>query len=151
VFCCTVDGSPHALTWSSRRRSLISFSLCAKERYEDHLLNLARRDIGSAGCREPSAGETVKALVPTTVKVPLSLQTAPFDRDRVLMVPPGFSISVVARIPAARFIAPLSTGEILVARPATGSILVIRPQANGMVGVSSLIDRLSYAQGMALL
>jgi hypothetical protein len=92
----------------------------------------------------------VKALVPTTVEVPLSLQTAPFDHDRVLMVPPRFSISVVARIPAARFIVPLSTGEILVARPATGSILVIRPQANGMVGVSTLIDGLSYAQGMAL-
>ena len=92
----------------------------------------------------------MKALVPTTVEVPLSLQTAPFDHDRVLMVPPRFSISVVARIPAARFIVPLSTGEILVARPATGSILVIRPQANGMVGVSTLIDGLSYAQGMAL-
>jgi len=66
------------------------------------------------------------------------------------MVPPGFIISVVARIPAARFLASLSTGEILVARPAAGSILVIRPQANGMVGVSTLIDGLSYAQGMAL-
>jgi glucose/arabinose dehydrogenase len=106
--------------------------------------------LGLLGAESPSAEETMKALVPTTVEVPLSLQTAPFDHDRVLMVPPGFSISVVARIPAARFIIPLSTGEILVAQPATGSILVIRPQANGMVGVSTLIDGLSYAQGMAL-
>jgi hypothetical protein len=106
--------------------------------------------LGLLGAKGSSAGEPMKALVPTTVEVPLSLQTAPFDQDRVLMVPPGFSISVVARIPAARFIEPLSTGEILVAQPATGSILVIRPQANGMVGVSNLIDGLSYAQGMAL-
>jgi hypothetical protein len=70
--------------------------------------------LGLLGAESPSAEETVQALVPTTVEVPLSLQTAPFDHDRVSMVPPGFSISVVARIPAARFIAPLSTGEILV-------------------------------------
>jgi glucose/arabinose dehydrogenase len=106
--------------------------------------------LGLVGVESPSAGEPVKALVPTTVEVPLPLQTAPFDQDRVLMVPPGFIISVVARIPAARFLASLSTGEILVTRPAAGSILVIRPQANGMVGVSTLIDGLSYAQGMAL-
>jgi glucose/arabinose dehydrogenase len=68
----------------------------------------------------------------------------------MLMVPPGFSIAVVARIPAARFIMPLSTGEILVAQPATGSILVVRPRANETAGVFTLIDGLRYPQGMAL-
>ena len=97
-----------------------------------------------------SATELLNALVPTTVEVPSSLRTAPFDKERMLMIPPGFEISVLARIPAARFIMPLSTGEILVARPATGSILLVRPQANGTVDVSTLINGLRYPQGMAL-
>ena len=98
----------------------------------------------------PSASEPLNALVPATVEVPSTLRTTPFARDRVLMIPRGFKISVLARIPAARFIMPLSTGEILVAQPATGRILVVRPQADGTVGVSTLISRLRYPQGMAL-
>jgi glucose/arabinose dehydrogenase len=98
----------------------------------------------------PSASELLNALVPATVEVPPMLRTTPFDRARELMVPRGFKISVLARIPAARFIMPLSTGEILVAQPANGRILVIRPQADGTVGVSTLINRLRHPQGMAL-
>jgi glucose/arabinose dehydrogenase len=97
-----------------------------------------------------SARELLNALVPATVEVPPMLRTTPFDRARVLMVPRGFKISVLARIPAARFVMPLSAGEILVAQPATGRILVIRPQADGTVGVSTLINRLRHPQGMAL-
>jgi glucose/arabinose dehydrogenase len=97
-----------------------------------------------------SASELLKALVPATVEVPPMLRTTPFDRARVLMVPHGFKISVLARIPAARFVMPLSTGEILVAQPATGRILVIRPQAGGTVSVSTLINRLRHPQGMGL-
>ena len=35
-------------------------------------------------------------LVPATVEVPSSLRTTPFGQDRVLTVPPGFKISVLA-------------------------------------------------------
>jgi glucose/arabinose dehydrogenase len=66
------------------------------------------------------------------------------------MVPPGFKISVLARIPAARFIMLLSTGEILVAQPVLGSILLVRPQADGTAAVSTLIEDLQSPQGMAL-
>jgi len=66
------------------------------------------------------------------------------------MAPPGFKISVLARIPAARFIMPLSTGEILVAQPAAGTILLLRPQADGTAAVSSRIEDLQNPQGMAL-
>jgi glucose/arabinose dehydrogenase len=101
------------------------------------------------GALSSSAVDSLNALVPATVEVPSSLRTPPFDQDRLLMVAPGFKISVLARIPEARFIMPLPTGEILVAQPATGSILVIRPQAE-TVGVSTLINRLRYPHGMAL-
>ena len=61
-----------------------------------------------------SAVEPLNALVSTTVEVPLPLRNDPFDHGRMLMVPPGCKISVVARIQGARFIMPLSTGEFLV-------------------------------------
>jgi hypothetical protein len=94
------------------------------------------------GATSSFAVEPLNALVPTTIEVPLALRDFPFDHDRVLMVPPGFKISVLARIIAARFIMPLSTGEILVAEPDFGKILLVRRQANGMVDVSTLIDGL---------
>lgn len=43
-----------------------------------------------------SAIELPITLVPATVEVPSSLRTTPFDQDRVLTVPPGFKISVLA-------------------------------------------------------
>src|SRR6516225_4146522 len=86
-----------------------------------------------------SANELPNPLVPTTVEVPSSLRKTPFDQDRVLMVPPGFKISVLARIPAARFIMPLSTGEIFVAQPAAGSILLLRSQTTA-VNLALLLD-----------
>jgi hypothetical protein len=46
-----------------------------------------------------SAVELPNALVPAIVEIPPSLRTAPLDQDRILMVPPGFKISVLARIP----------------------------------------------------
>jgi glucose/arabinose dehydrogenase len=99
----------------------------------------------------PSFGaEAADALVPANVEVPPALQSSPFDRRRELMVPPGFKISVVARIRSARFIMPLSTGEFLVAVPDAGKILVVRSRANGTVDVSTLIDGLRRPQGMAL-
>jgi glucose/arabinose dehydrogenase len=102
------------------------------------------------GATRSSAVEPLKTLVPVTVEVPLELRTDPFDHDRVLMVPPGLKISVLARIPGARFIMPLSTGEVLVAQPGLGSILLVRPQVDGTVGVSTLIEDLQNPQGMAL-
>ena len=79
------------------------------------------------------AAELLNALVPAIVEVPSSLGTTPFDQRRVLMVPPGFKISVLARIPGARFIMPLPTGGILVAQPGlwSGSIFLVQPQADG--------------------
>jgi glucose/arabinose dehydrogenase len=97
-----------------------------------------------------SATEPPRALVPTTVEVPLSLRMPPFDEDRVLMVPPGFKISVVARILAARFIMPLSASDFLVATPSDGTISLVHIQADGTATVSSLIEDLHNPHGMAL-
>jgi glucose/arabinose dehydrogenase len=102
------------------------------------------------GSMSSSAVEAMNELVPATVEVPAALRDFPFDHDRVLMIPSGFKISVLARIIAARFIMPLSTGEILVAEPGFGNILLVRPPANGTADVSVLIKDLRNPQGMAL-
>jgi glucose/arabinose dehydrogenase len=97
-----------------------------------------------------SGTEPPRALVPTTVEVPLSLRTTPFDENRVLMVPPGFKISVVARILLPRFIMPLSASEILLATPSDGSISLVQIQADGTATVSTLIEDLHNPHGIAL-
>src|ERR1700752_47315 len=50
------------------------------------------------------AGRSV-ALAQSQVQVPASMLWAPFDVDRSLMIPAGFSASVYARIGGARFMA----------------------------------------------
>ena len=89
-------------------------------------------------------------LVPTTVEVPSPLRRAPFNRERQLLVPPGFTISVVARIPRARFILPVPAGGFLVAQPYSGRITLVRSGANGTSSAFTLIDGLHQPQGMAL-
>jgi len=142
------------------------FSLCTKQGFEDYppmsaQLSFIRRSgavfgillvaaVVMFGTTGSSAAEPLNALVPRLVEVPLALRAFPFDHDRVLMVPPGFKVSVLARIIAARFIMPLPTGEILVAQPDFGKILLVRSQGNGTVDVSNLIDGLRRPQGMAL-
>jgi glucose/arabinose dehydrogenase len=60
------------------------------------------------------------------VSVPDIWRGSPFDRERSLNVPKGFQISILARIPKARFMAVAPNGDILVSQPATGSIKLIR-------------------------
>lgn len=67
--------------------------------------------------------------VATTVQVPASMQSAPFNVARTLNIPPGFSISVYARIGGARFMAITPGGDLLVSNPGAGSIYIVRPNA----------------------
>ncbi|MBV8376778.1 MAG: hypothetical protein JO279_07210 [Verrucomicrobia bacterium] len=92
--------------------------------------------------------DLLDALVPAKVEVSSSLRTTPFDHDRVLMIPTGFKISVLARIPGARFIMPLPTGGTLVSQPGlwSGNIFLVRPQAEGPAIVSALIKDLHNPQ-----
>ena len=61
-------------------------------------------------------------LVPVKVAVPALFGSSPFDRDRYLLVPRGFQIRVVSRIPAARFLASTPEGGLLVSQPSRGKI-----------------------------
>ncbi len=81
------------------------------------------------------AGQTALAApagasVSVKIQVPASMRTGVFAQDRFLNVPPNFSISVMARIPGARFMAYAPNGDLLVSQPGGGRIWLVRQQSN---------------------
>src|SRR5512144_2261604 len=66
---------------------------------------------GGPGSGPPGATSTV------TVTVPASMRGSPFDVQRSLTVPQGFSVAVYARVPGARFMAVTPEGSLLVSNP----------------------------------
>src|SRR4051794_40299339 len=74
----------------------------------------------------PSAAP-VPALVTTTVRVPAGQDAEPFDEQRTLQAPPGWTVSVWARVPDARLLAWTPDHRLLVSRPKTGDVLVLTP------------------------
>jgi len=67
----------------------------------------------------------------SVVQVPAAFQYPPFDVVRFLCVPPGFGISVVARVPGARFLTLTPDGNLLVSQPWEGNILLLQPVGDG--------------------
>jgi glucose/arabinose dehydrogenase len=92
----------------------------------------------------PSAG----AQVMVKVEVPASNWTTPFNRGRVLKVPEGARISVLARVEKARFLAVSPQGAVLVSQPSSGKILLVRASGPAEEKVSELIGGLRLPQGM---
>ena len=70
------------------------------------------------------------------VQVPASMRSAPFNVSRTLTVPPGFVISVYARVPWARFMAVAPNGDVLVSNPGAGRIYLLRRNTSGHADVS---------------
>ena len=66
------------------------------------------------------------ASVRVNVEVPSLMRDGAFTENRTLLVPPGFRVSVLARIPGARFIAIAPNGDIFVSQPGAGKVVVIR-------------------------
>ncbi|MDB5078695.1 MAG: L-sorbosone dehydrogenase [Chloroflexi bacterium] len=71
------------------------------------------------------------ASVRVKVQVPDNLRSGVFSQDRFLNLPPNFSISVMARIPSARFLAYAPNGDLLVSQPSGGRIMLVQSQAGG--------------------
>jgi len=78
----------------------------------------------------PALGQPSAASVETKLKVPSTMDNAPFNISRYLKVPLNFSISVYARIPKARFLAVAPNGDLLVSQPTTGKVLIVRSNGN---------------------
>jgi hypothetical protein len=66
--------------------------------------------------------ETEAGLVPVTVHVDPDLAQPPFDKPRQAFVPPGWSMSVWARLPKARLAAWAPDGALLVSDDQAGAV-----------------------------
>jgi glucose/arabinose dehydrogenase len=93
--------------------------------------------LSAPGCRSapngpPDAGAGTDgppgASVQVPVTVPEGLGASPFNSPRTLNVPPGFSISVFARVDEARFMAVAPNGDVLVSQPDQGTVKLVRPR-----------------------
>jgi uncharacterized protein (TIGR03437 family) len=71
------------------------------------------------------------ATLDQPVNVPVSMQTDTFATPRSLTLPPGFQISVWARVSGARFLAIAANGDVFVSQPSLGQITILRPDPNG--------------------
>lgn len=84
-------------------------------------------------------------LTPVSVQVDPALAQAPFDAQRQALVPPGWSMSVWARIPKARLAVWAPDGALLVSQPSTGRVL--RLEGDG-ARESTLLESLDQPHGM---
>ncbi|MCV7359419.1 PQQ-dependent sugar dehydrogenase [Mycolicibacterium fluoranthenivorans] len=107
-----------------------------------------------AGCAAgstppPPAATTAPAaapagLVPVTVAVPDGLDHRPFDTARQALVPPGWTVSVWARVPKARLAAWAPDGRLLVSLPSTGQVVSVGPGR-----VTPLLSGLTQPHGLS--
>ncbi|MGI3782809.1 MAG: PQQ-dependent sugar dehydrogenase, partial [Janthinobacterium lividum] len=83
------------------------------------------------------------------ISVPSALAAAPFDRERSVNVPAGWTVSVVARPKKARLEVPTPDGRLLVSRPAYGIVTRLTPNKRGRPTSSTLLGKLRQPHGMA--
>ena len=96
----------------------------------------------------PSSGTVdVPALAPTDVRSPAGTAAAPFDQTRTLMAPPGWTISVWARLPGARLLAWAPDGRLLVSRPKFGDVVALVP-GGSVPSQSTLVGGLDQPHGL---
>lgn len=113
-----------------------------------------------AGCAtspEPAPSTRPTASAPTTdaaslttvtVEVPDELDAAPFDQPRRARVPSGWTMSVWARVPAARLAAWTPDNALLISLPSSGQVILLRPTGAGP-RQSVLLDGLDQPHGLA--
>ncbi|MBW6435141.1 gluconolaconase [Actinoplanes hulinensis] len=118
--------------------------------------------VGLAGCssEEPvapirptvpppsSAVARVPDLAATDVRVLDGAGTAPFDGKRRVQAPPGWTVSVWARIPSARLLAWAPDRRLLVSRPKFGDVVALVP-GNGAPRQETLLSGLNQPHGLA--
>ncbi|MCE0763613.1 gluconolaconase [Pseudonocardia kujensis] len=105
-----------------------------------------------SGGASPSAGAPTAAvpadLVPVPVTVPAGLAAAPLDVPRQALVPPGWSLSVFARVPAARLAVWAPDGTLLVSVPEDGTVVRLVPDGRGTATQTPLLDGLDQPHGL---
>jgi glucose/arabinose dehydrogenase len=88
------------------------------------------------------------SLATVRISVPSALDSAPFNKPRSVDVPPGWTVSVVARPKKARLEVATPDGRLLVSRPAYGLVTRLTPNKRGRPTSSTLVKGLRQPHGM---
>src|SRR4051794_18667294 len=92
----------------------------------------------------------VPALVATTVRPLAGTGSAPFDQERQLQAPPGWTVTVWARVPGARLLAWTPDGRLLVSRPKSGDVVELVPgRGDAAPTQRTLVSGLNLPHGLA--
>ncbi|RSM53707.1 gluconolaconase [Actinoplanes sp. ATCC 53533] len=108
----------------------------------------------SAGIRStvpPSSGSAeVPALAATTVRPLAGTGDAPFDDNRQVQAPPGWTVTVWARVPGARLLAWTPDQRLLVSRPKSGDVVELLPgRGDAAPAQRTLVSGLNQPHGLA--
>ncbi|WP_246595521.1 PQQ-dependent sugar dehydrogenase [Actinoplanes auranticolor] len=113
----------------------------------------APADSASRAPVQPSsapASADVPALVATTVRPLAGTGAAPFDQNRSVQAPPGWTVTVWARVPSARLLAWTPDGRLLVSRPKSGDVVELVPSPGDAAPVQrTLVSGLNQPHGLA--
>ncbi|WP_170854134.1 PQQ-dependent sugar dehydrogenase [Microlunatus flavus] len=99
-----------------------------------------------------SAASASSPLATVDLVVPADLTGAPLDEPRTVQAPKGWTVSVFARVDAARLLAWTPDGRLLVSRPKAGEVDVISPAASDPQAspvAETLLSGLDQPHGLA--
>ena len=135
------------MTMRSRRLVMAAITLLlpiAVTACNDDPVAPASSGTSTSGGRGPLAAVAAPpgASVSSTVIVPASMRTSPFNTTRTLLIPPNFTMSVYARVSGARFMAVTPDGNLLVSRPGSGSVVLVRPNGSADPLVTNFVTGL---------
>ena len=104
----------------------------------------------AASVPSSAASAQVPKLTATTVRPLAGTGAAPFDVTRQLQAPPGWTVTVWARVPGARLLTWTPDGRLLVSRPKSGDVLALTPgEGDAAPSRSTLVSGLNQPHGLA--
>lgn len=107
--------------------------------------------VDSSADRPSSSPSSVPPLVTSTLHVPSGHGSSPFDRTRHVLAPPGWTVSVWARVPAGRLEAWTPDRRLLVSRPGYGDVIELIPGSTPAATPTqrTLVSGLNQPHGLA--